>query len=364
MDVPTGSSADRARAYLDQAVASQTPGVQYAVIDSSGLRFTYATGWADIAANRRMDTATTLMAYSMSKTITAVAVLQLVEAGKVDLDAPLSKYVPDQPYGPTVTVRHLIAHLGGLPNPIPLRWVHPAAPDTSFDDGAALSAVLRRYPRSAPPGARYHYSNIGYWLLGRVVEQASGQPFRAYVRDHIIAPLGATPAQLGFVIPDPAHHAAGYLERRSWLNILKGFLIDRELIGATEGQWVRIKSHYVNGAAFGGLVGNAAGFAAFLQDQLRPHSRVLGDSTRALLYTAQATTDGKPVPMTLGWHVGTHDGRTFYFKEGGGGGFHTLMRVYPDRGVATVVLSNATSFKVRACLDALDPLFFTTTATR
>ena len=351
------ATAEQARAYLDHAVQSQTPGLQYVVVDSSGIRFEYAGGWADIARGLNMDSSVTLMAYSMSKTITAVAVLQLVQAGKIDLDAPLERYVPQQPYGSGVTVRRLLAHTAGLPNPIPLRWVHPAAAHAEFDEPAALAAILDRYPETASaPGARFRYSNIGYWLLGPVVESASGQPFAEYVRGHVLAPL-ATPSQLGFAVPDPAHHAAGYLERRSWLNLLKGFLIDEALIGPREGDWIRIESHYVNGPAFGGVVGTARGFAAFLQDQLRAHSRLLDDATRALLYEQQATAAGVPVPMTLGWHVGTLDGVKVFFKEGGGGGFHAMMRVYPERGIATVVIANATSFKVRACLDTLDRVF-------
>jgi CubicO group peptidase (beta-lactamase class C family) len=255
-----------------------------------------------------------------------------------------------------VTVRRLLAHTAGLPNPIPLRWVHPADAHAEFDEPTALAAILRRYPDVASaPGTRFRYSNIGYWLLGRVVESASGRPFTEYVHDHVIAPL-AVPGQLGFTVPDPAHHAAGYLERRSWLNLLKRFLIDEELIGPREADWIRIESHYVNGPAFGGLVGTARGFAAFLQDQLRAHSRLLDDPTRALLYEIQSTAAGQPVPMSLGWHVGTLDGNQIFFKEGGGGGFHAMMRVYPDRGIATVLIANATGFKVRACLDTLDRL--------
>ena len=351
-------NASEARAFLDHAVQSQTPGLQYVVVDSSGIRFEYAGGWADIARGLKMESGVTLMAYSMSKTVTAVAVLQLVQAGKIDLDAPLERYVPQQPYGSGVTVRRLLAHTAGLPNPIPLRWVHPADAHAAFDEPTALAAILRRYPDAASaPGARFRYSNIGYWLLGRVVESASGRPFAEYVRDHVIAPLAVPPSQLGYTVPDPARHAAGYLERRSWLNLFKGFLIDEELIGPREGDWIRIESHYVNGPAFGGLVGTARGFAAFLQDQLHVHSRLLDDGTRALLYEPQTTAAGALVPMTLGWHVGTLDGVRVFFKEGGGGGFHVMMRVYPDRGIATVVMANATGFKVRAFLDTLDRMF-------
>jgi len=153
---------------------SKTPGVQYLVVNAHGVQFDYASGWADIQRQAPMAAGTTMMAYSMSKTITAVAVLQLVEAGRIGLDEPAERYVDAFPYGAKVTIRHLIAHLSGIPNPIHLRWVHPAARHASFDETAALAAVLHAHPRlSFEPGTKYAYSNIGYWLLGKVVESAS-----------------------------------------------------------------------------------------------------------------------------------------------------------------------------------------------
>ena len=84
------------------------------------------------------------------------------------------------PYGRNVTVRQLIAHTSGIPNPIPLRWVHPAVGHGSFDEKATFRAVLRDHPRlSFEAGTKYAYSNIGYWLLGNVVERASGETFSA-----------------------------------------------------------------------------------------------------------------------------------------------------------------------------------------
>ena len=344
---------------LESLVArSRIPGAQYLVIDAADTRFAYCGGSARYGPGAQaMTPATTMMAYSMSKTITAVAVLQLVESGRVGLDEPVARYSPGIPY-PGITVRQALSHLSGAPNPIPLRWVHPAAAHDTFDERAALAKVLRAHSRpSFPPGARYAYSNIGYWLLGSVVEAGSGEAFCEYVRSHVTEPLGIRPTELGYRIPESASHAGGYLERWSLMNLAKGFLLDRALIGETSGSWVSIRSHYVNGAAFGGLVGTAAGFGAFLADQLAPRSRLLGDATRALLYQPQRSAHGAMIPMTLGWHAGRLQGTAHYYKEGGGGGFHAMMRIYPERGVATVLMVNATGFDVTRCLDTLDAPF-------
>jgi D-alanyl-D-alanine carboxypeptidase len=344
-----------------RAGTSNTPAVQYVVVNASGAVFEHAGGWADVRRQVPMDVGTTMMAYSMSKTITAVAVLQLVEARRLGLDDPVEQYVDAFPYGAKVTVRQLIAHLSGIPNPIPLRWVHPADRHASFDEAAALAAVLRTHPRlSFEPGTQYAYSNIGYWLLGKVVERTSGQTFTSYVTEHVLRPLEITPRELGYLVQDPARHAMGYLEKYSIMNLVKGFLIDRELVGDYAGRWLEIRSHYLNGPAFGGLVGTVRAFGKFLQDQLRQQSVLFTDATRQLLHAPQQTLRGVPVAMTLGWHIGQLGGTRYFYKEGGGGGFHCMMRLYPDSEIGTIVMSNATGFDVRGLLDATDAVFLQT----
>jgi CubicO group peptidase (beta-lactamase class C family) len=334
------------------------PGVQYVVVDRNGIVAESASGLADVATQRPMDASTTLMAYSMSKTITAVAVLTLVEAGKVGLDDPIGCYLDAHPYGGAITVRQLLAHTSGIPNPIPLRFVHPVDRHVAFDEDAALAAVLRANPRPASePGVRYAYSNIGYWLLGPIVARASGKEFTAYVEDHIVRPLGIAPVELAYTIHDAGRHAAGYVARWSLLNLAKGFLIDRALIGPSRGRWAEIRPHYANGPAFGGLVGTARAFGKFLADQLQPTSAIVGAAGRALFYETQRTALGQPVEMTLGWHVGQAAGVRFFYKEGGGGGFHGMMRLYPDKELGTVVLGNAAGFDARAYLNSNDPQF-------
>ncbi len=353
------SSAEAARSFCDELVRhSRAPGIQYLAVGPNQVLFEYAGGWADVVAHRELTGATTMMRYSMSKTITAAAVLQLVEEQRLTLDDRIDTHLDFQPYGPDITVRHLLSHTSGIPNPIPLRWVHPAAYHDTFDERVELIRVLRKYARpSFAPGTKYQYSNIGYWLLGPIVEHASGERFSSYVCAHVVRPLGITPQELGYAILDSRNHAKGYLEKYSLMNVVKRVLIARPLIGEYEGRWLRLNDHYVNGAAFGGLVGTARAIGSFLQDQLRPHSAILADTTRRLFYTPQTLEDGTEIAMTLGWHTGAINGVGYFYKEGGGGGFHSMMRMYPSAGIGTVVIVNATQFDVRRCLDAIDRRF-------
>ncbi|MGC2461932.1 MAG: serine hydrolase domain-containing protein [Steroidobacteraceae bacterium] len=281
--------------FLDQVSGSAVAGLQYVVVHAAGTLFDHAGGWADIRNQRAMTCATTLMAYSMTKTFTAAAILQLVEHASLALDNEVDEYLPDSPYvGHGITIRQLLDHTSGIPNPIPLRWVHLAEENPTFDERAALAKVLRSHPKlTSEPGKRFAYSNIGYWLLGTIVEH-----------------------------------------------------------------WLRLKSHYVNGPAFGGLVGTAHVCGEFLQDQLRTTSVLLGTETKRLFESRQTDRRGKPIPMTLGWHVGEARGVAYLFKEGGGGGFHSEMRLYPRTGIGSVVMVNSTEFNSSKFLNRVDMPFF------
>ncbi len=341
---------------LNRYVRSEVPGLQYIAVTADRVLIEHASGWADIQAKKAMTLDTTLMAYSMTKTFTAVAILQLAERRKLDLNDVIDRYLPDAAYhGHGITLRQLLNHTSGVPNPIPLRWVHLAAEDSSFDEDGALAAVLLEHPDLAfVPGSKFAYSNIGYWLLGKVVEQVTGECYSAYIRSHILEPLGISVQEMDFVIPDESRHANGYLKKYSLTNLIKFFVVDRKFLGGYEEHWLRLRSHYLNGPAFGGLIGTARGFSRFLQDQLRTDSVLLGLETKRLLETRQTDGEGRPIPMTEGWHVGDTHGVAYFFKEGGGGGFHCEMRIYPTRGIATVVLANSTTFNTTGFLTRID----------
>jgi D-alanyl-D-alanine carboxypeptidase len=348
-----------ARAILDAYAGTKVPGLSYVVVDTVNRVFNYAGGWADIRNQQPISPETTLMAYSMTKTFTAVAVLQLAESGRLRLDDQLDQFVPETPYrGHAITLRQLLSHTSGIPNPIPLRWVHLVKEALGFDEMSALSLVWRKHPRLAfEPGRKFLYSNIGYWLLGFVISRASGQSYIDYMKDNVLNKLNSLSEKMDFVIPDSSRHAKGYLAKYSVMNLLKGFVTDRSFWGEYEDNWLELKSHYIDGPAFGGLIGTARGFGNFLQDQLQPQSALLGDIGRSWLVEPQTSVQGRKIPMTLGWHIG-HFGETSYlFKEGGGGGFHCEMRLYPNAKIGTVIMTNATTFASSRFLNRIDPLF-------
>lgn len=334
-----------------------SPGLAYIMANASGTIVERAGGFADISGRVPMTIATTQSAFSMTKTLTAVAALQLAEQGALRLDDEVRKHA-GHPYDPAITIRQLITHTAGLPNPIPLRWVHAADAHGHFDARQALDRVLARHGRQrSRPGTRYLYSNIGYWLLGEVIEAAAKQEYAAFVGRRVFEPLGLGPGDIGFSIIEPRNQAKGYLAAFSLMNVLKRLLLDRQAWGGYEGAWLRIRDVYPDGASFGGAIGSAAAFSAILRDLLKDDPVLLSRASKALLFDQARLSSGRAIAMTLGWHIGEMAGRPYYFKEGGGAGFHCEMRMYPARGLGSVVMVNRTAFHSNKVLSRLDREF-------
>jgi CubicO group peptidase (beta-lactamase class C family) len=162
------------------------------------------------------------------------------------------------------------------------------------------------------------------------------------MRRNIFDPLGASSAELSCQIPDLAQHARGYQQKFSPLGLFLYLAIDRALLERSEAGQYRLRPVYMNGAAYGGLIGTARGFARFLQDQLRARPALFGAETRKLFFSPQTNSRGESIPTTLGWHCGLAWGVPYYGKPGGGPGFQSNLRVYPDLGLASVWLANRT----------------------
>lgn len=217
---PVSGTAVPAMASLDDTIpalmqAFGIPGGAVAVVRDGRLVYARGFGWADVAGARPVQPDALFRIASVSKPITAVAVLTLVEEGKLSLDdrvAPFLAHLAPAP-GATVdprweaiTIRHLLNHTGGWDRDRPGGGFDPM-----FRPAVAAAAVgapapaspetIIRYMKGVPldfdPGARYAYSNFGYAILGRVIEQVSGMPYEAYVRARVLGRAGAARTRQG-----------------------------------------------------------------------------------------------------------------------------------------------------------------------
>ena len=341
------------RHMLDTMLADgSTPGLQYVFASDEAVRFSHHGGAADLLTPRAVTERSTFNAYSVTKTFTAAAVLQLVERRLVDLDQPIARYLDRWPHSGDATVRQTLLHTAGFANPNPLRWVHLAEEHAAFDRDRFVEEVIRAHGRPvSQPGARYAYSNIGYLALGDLIEKVSRQPFVQYVQQYLLAPLRLRDgAVIAFDITRPDAHAHGMLHHFGWLNLVLGLVLDRgRLIEGSAGRWVQFRDHHVNGDAYGGLIGNALGFTRFLQALLT--DELLTPMSRAALFK----TESAPGPArSLGGFTGRLGQVDWLAHAGGGAGYYSEIRVYPQVRKVSVVMLNRAGMRDERLLDRLD----------
>ena len=210
---PNDQTIQRVQTYLDQQVADNGwPGASLAVVHGQSVVALHTTGKAD-DHGRALTPDTPVLLASVTKSVTAVAIMQLVDSGKVRLDAPVVTYLPwfrtrDKAASDTITVAQLLQHTSGLgTNPRGeqdrLRHSEPAELERGIRDLAAADLV-------SVPGKEFRYANANYDVLGMIIQTVSGQPFATYVEQNVFAAIGMSHS---FVGKDqaPAHQAAaGY----------------------------------------------------------------------------------------------------------------------------------------------------------
>ncbi len=203
--VPTPVATPAKTSIIDNAITAQIdaqiealmnefsiPGVAISVVKEGELVYTKGYGVTTLDSNVPVTPQTVFLLSSIAKTMTSIAIMQLVAQGKIDLDALIIDYLPyfklaDERYS-TITIRHLLTHTAGLPE----YDYGEVGKDPQYDDGA-----LERYVRSLAdmtllhaPGGQFEYSGIGYDILGDIVAKMSGQPFETYIAEQILQPLG------------------------------------------------------------------------------------------------------------------------------------------------------------------------------
>jgi CubicO group peptidase (beta-lactamase class C family) len=183
--------------YHDQLQAAGIVGSSLVIVRDGAVAATAAEGYQELGSKRRVDDDTVYHWASITKTFTGIAIMQLRDRGRLSLDDPIVKYVPEfgrvhDPYGDIsqVTIRHMMTHSSGLrastwPWGGDQPW-HPFEP-TSWEQ---LVAMLPYTELRFPPGSKYSYSNPGVIFLGRIIQLLSGEDFEIYITKNILMPLG------------------------------------------------------------------------------------------------------------------------------------------------------------------------------
>lgn len=320
---PSFAAATRA-AVVAQQQRDEIPGLSCAVAVAGEIVFAEGFGLADVENEVPATAATVYRLASISKPITAIAAMQLVERGKLDLDADVHTLVPAWPKQQwPVTTRQLLGHLGGV------RHYHRGERE-STEHYADQTAGLVRFaadPLVHEPGSKYLYSTFGFNLVGAVVEAASGQRLADYVAEHVARQGGAATLQDDDVRRIVRGRAAGYVRRGGELRNSElmdssyklgggGFLCSAEDLAR------------LGGALLDGRLVSAASFAAMCKP--------------GVLANGDATTYG------LGFGIGKRDGRRVVSHSGAQSRVSTMLYMLPDQRIVVVVLANLEGVKLGA----------------
>jgi CubicO group peptidase (beta-lactamase class C family) len=255
----------------------------------------------------------------------------------------VAKFIPEAAAVPAITLRHLLSHRSGLKDTLKallaVTFRGEAAPTSAEALGRFRLVAARR------PGERVEYRNVNYALLGEVVSRTSGLEYRDYVARHLLTPLGLRAA---FSLTDEMRRnaATGYIRWWDPMRLaLRVLLPDvaRQLYAGRVGDLMELREFTLDTAAIGGLVGSVTEFTRFLQMQLSEGAGVLTPASTRLMQTMVAEGAAgieSRVGVGLGWKMGRVGGRTFLNHEGGGAGFTSELRLYPEAGIGVALAMN------------------------
>jgi len=308
-----------ARLTDDARLALGTPGLAAAIVVGESVVWAQGFGTADLEQGVPVRPEAVFRIASISKPITATAVLQLVERGLVSLEDPIQRFVPSFPRKPQgeIRIRHLLTHTSGIRH---YRGSEMNSREAYPSVERAL-AVFKDDPLLFAPGEQYAYSTYGYNLLAGVVEAASGRSFDDYLRVHVFAPAGMT---------------STFLERPQEIVRWRARQYVR---GPLPGTWWQ--APYVDLSvkwAGGGMISNVVDLARF--DIALNGGRLLKPESLEQMYTSARLTSGNATGYGLGWMISQDGGRRRVAHSGGATGGTTFMLREPKARLASVILTN------------------------
>lgn len=313
------ASADAIDRYVEaQRRIYALPAVIVGVMRDGKLVDARAWGEVDVELKVKASTRHVFEIGSISKQFTAYAILMLADEGRVDLDAPVSRYVDGLPdaWG-RASLHALLTHTSGLPD-LEAAFGYGVYRETPGDE--AFLAKLAPLKVEFEPGARWHYSNTNYWLLAKVVERASGTTYAAFMQRRVFEPLGMTSTRSALPATLLPGRASGY----EWT---KGVLENRD----------PMQPHTARG--LGDLTTTVADMARWEQEQRSPRLVSLARVRKAR--QGVVLNDGTEVPYGYGWSTEALLPRPTLSHDGQSAGFTASYVRVPDLGLAVVVLCNS-----------------------
>lgn len=317
------AGADRAFEKFTKAYVGPAPGCAAAVSLNGDIVFEKAFGLADLELNVPNTTQTIFESGSVAKQFTAAALVLLQQDGKLSIDDPVRKYIPELPdYGAPLTIRHLLNHTAGLRDWGTVMGLTGAGRgDRVITQDLAFDVITHQRALDFKPGAEYSYSNSGYTLAAIIIERVSKQKYPAFIEERLFKPLG--------------------MKNSSWRDDYQRIVPGRAQAYARQGNgpW-RLNMPFMNVYGNGGMlttVGDWMKWNAMLESQSLGAPLVNALETRGVL------NDGRKIAYALGLVVNTYKGLKDVSHGGATAGYQTFLARYPDNKVSIGVMCNGTS---------------------
>ncbi|MDW3195249.1 MAG: serine hydrolase domain-containing protein [Cytophagales bacterium] len=325
------------------------PAIFYGAVSQDSVLCTYKKGNLSITNNQAINKHSQFALFSITKTFTAIGIMQLVESGGISLDDPAIKHLPQYEFLGEITIRHLLTHQSGINNPLPIRWIHLAENDDTFDFDEFNNKILTQKAKvKSEAGSKAAYSNLNFILLGDIISKISGLSYQEYITQNVL-----NNDEVGFQWKEN-NVVTGY-HRSGIRGLMLGFLMDKKKFTEPKtGGFIPFKKINLNGSAYGGLLASPNGLNIFLQELLSSESQILSKEMRNAMFTQQPLSNEKPSGHSLGWFTGSLSGEKYVHHAGGGGGYYLEMRIYPEKGIATYLLTNKSGFSDQRILGKLD----------
>ena len=304
------------------AFNTHTPGCAVGVANKGVIELRAGYGMADLERNVAITPGTVFESGSVAKQFTAAALMLLAQQGKISLDDPMRKHLPElQDYGAPLTIRQMISHISGI------REWRPIATFGGYPEGKyvytnqdLLQMAAMQKSLNFDPGSNYSYSNTGYNISTILIERASGKSFQQFTREMIFGPLAMTHTRwredFRAIIPNRAL-AYGRLPKGGWTQQTP----IENIIGA------------------GGLLTTVGDL--LLWNENFTHAKVGGAELVKAEQTPATLNNGRKISYAAGLSVGSFEGVREVSHSGATGGYRTWLGRYPDQGVSVVVLCNA-----------------------
>jgi CubicO group peptidase (beta-lactamase class C family) len=353
------SSIEEFETYLNKRTDDfNPPGMSFVAIKNNKIVYNKGFGWADSPRKIAATSDAIYHWFSITKIVTAIAILQLQEKGKLRLDDPVIQYLPyfkiqyPSPSSKIITIRDLLNHSSGLPDAgfKIIRWIHHDG-ELSVNQTDMIKKILPEYSKLAfEPNDHTQYTNIGYMVLGAIIEKVTYQTYEDYIRQNILIPLGMYHTDFVYtkaIEPDEAAGSHPLFNRYTPLIPFICWSYVREIYH----KQIWLKRFYNDQTPPTGLIGPATDAArlvlAYLNNGELDGQRILSKESVTLMTHESYIKAKKDDPLVyrrqgIGWQIYRNSGRLVISHDGGGIGFSTKIELFPEENLGFILFTNNT----------------------